>query len=223
MGYAGKLKEKNLAIHWRSRGFSIGNIQKKLGVSKSTVSIWTRGVTLTLAQKRKLYLNAKTGQLKGSIIAAENKKRIRKLEEEQLLKQGKSEIGKISRREFFIAGVALYFAEGDKSSNNIGFSNTDPRAIIFMMKWFRKFLVVPEKKYRAYLYLHSNLSERKAKQFWSKITNIPLKNFGKTYIIKNDKNRLRKTRHQYGVLRINISDVKKIRLLKGWITGVLGD
>jgi len=221
MGYAGKLRERDLAIQLRAQGLSIGAIKLKLGVSKSSVSIWTRDVKLSYAQKRKLYLNSRTGQLRGSIIAAENKKRRRELEEKTLLAIGKKEVGRLTKRNFFIAGISLYFAEGDKQGDSIGFSNSDPRAILFMMKWFRKFLKVPEDKYRAYLYIHDNLNQRKAKKYWSKLTGISLKKFGKGYIVKNDKNRLRKVKHQYGVLRITISDVKLLRRMLGWIAGVL--
>lgn len=223
MGHAGKLRERNLAIQLRSQGFSIGAIQLKLGVSKSSVSIWTRDVELSYAQKRKLYLNSRTGQLRGSIIAAENKKRRRKLEEKTLLAIGKKEVGSLTKRNFFIAGISLYFAEGDKQGYNIGFSNSDPRAILFMMKWFRKFLKVPENKYRAYLYIHDNLNHKKAKKYWSRVTGIPLKNFTKSYIVKNNVNRLRKIKHPYGVLRITISNVKLLRRMMGWIAGVLGN
>lgn len=48
-------------------------IQRRLGISRSSVSLWTRDIKLTREQLEKLYLNKKTGALRGSIIVAMNK------------------------------------------------------------------------------------------------------------------------------------------------------
>jgi len=77
MSYAGKLDLKLKAQKLRKRGLSVKEIEKKLKVSRSSVSLWIREVKLTKKQLKKLYLNKKTGQLKGSIIAAMNKIKIR--------------------------------------------------------------------------------------------------------------------------------------------------
>ena len=46
MGYIGKLKEKKLAIKLRRKGYSYREIQKKVKVSKGSLSLWCRGVIL---------------------------------------------------------------------------------------------------------------------------------------------------------------------------------
>ncbi|MBI4175143.1 helix-turn-helix domain-containing protein [Candidatus Berkelbacteria bacterium] len=223
MGYAGKAYERSLAIKLRLEGLSVAAIQKRLGVSKSSVSLWTREVQLTTEQKKKLYLNERTGRLRGSIIAAENKRLRRAEEEHSLYSAGKSELGMLTNRDKFIAGVALYFAEGDKTGYSVAFSNSDPRSIVFMMDWFRIFLKVPENKFRGYLYIHDDQNIPLAKDFWSKIANIPLMQFTKVYIVPNNKKRFRRRIHSYGVFRISISDVRYLRRIKGWIAGILGD
>jgi len=220
MSYAGKLELKLKAQELRKKGFSIKEIQKRLKVSRSSVSIWVRDIRLSRAQLRELYLNKKTGGLKGSIIAAMNK--IRKREEltKRLNKEGMREIGKLSKRDRFITGVSMYFAEGDKGGKNVSFSNSDPRAIKFMANWFRCVCKVPKRKLRASIYLHDNLDEQKAKKFWSNLIKIPLNQFRKTYIVKNNPYRLRKVKHIYGVLRVTVSDVNLHRKIMGWICGV---
>jgi len=220
MGYAGKLELKNKAQLLRKKGLSVKEIQRRLKVSRSSVSLWVRDIQLTKKQLRKLYLNKKTGGLKGSIIAAMNKTRARKELTEKLMKEGKKEVGIVSKRDKFVAGISMYFAEGDKGDKNVSFSNSDPRAIKFTVNWFRNICRVPLNKFRLSLYIHDNLNERKAKRFWTKLTKIPLAQFRKSYIVKNNPHRLRKVRHIYGVLRITVSDVNLHRRIMGWISGV---
>ncbi|MCK4454260.1 hypothetical protein KAU51_02840 [Candidatus Parcubacteria bacterium] len=220
MSYAGKLELKLKARELRKKGLSVKEIQRKLKVSLSSVSLWVRDVELTKKQLEKLYLNKKTGQLKGSIIAAMNKIRKRKEITEKLIKEGKKEMGNLSKRDRFITGIAMYFAEGSKTDGDVEFSNSDPRAIKFMADWFREFCKIPEEKFRCSLYIHDNLDEGKAKKFWSKITKIPLTQFRKSYIVKNNPYRLRKVKHIYGVLRVGADDVNLHRKVMGWIEGI---
>lgn len=220
MGYAGKLNLKTKARELRKAGLSIGNIQKKLKVSRSSVSIWVRDVNLTQKQFAKLYLNKKTGALRGCMVAALNKIEKRKRITKELLRKGKKEMGKLSKRDRFVIGVAMYFAEGDKVGESIGFSNSDPRAIKFMIDWYREFCKIPEDKFRCNLYIHDNLNELKARKYWSRLIKIPLSQFNKSYIVKNNPIRLRKTKHECGVLKVSASNVNLHREIMGWIDGV---
>ena len=220
MSYIGKLDLKLEAQKLRGKGLSIKEIQKRLKVSRSSVSLWARDVKLTERQLKKLYLNKKSGALRGSIVAARNKIKAREEITEKLLQEGIKEIGVLSKRDNFIAGVALYFAEGTKGDKNVSFSNSDPLAIKFMVEWLRCFCAVPENKFRVSLYLHDNLDEKKAKQFWSDLTKIPFAQFGKSYIVKNNPLRLRKVKHIYGVARITASNVNLHRKIMGWIAGL---
>lgn len=184
------------------------------------MSLWVRDIKLNKKQLEKLYLNERTGALKGSIIAAMNKIKTREELTRRLLQEGIKEIGKLSKRDKFIAGVAMYFAEGGKTDKNVQFSNLDPKAIKFMVKWLKEFCKVPQEKFRGSLYLHDNLDEKKAKNFWTKLTDIPLRQFTKTYLVKNNPHRLRKVKHPYGVFRITVSNANLHRKIMGWISGV---
>ena len=220
MGYAGKLELKSKAICLREKGFSIKEIERKLKVSRSSASIWVRDVKLTPEQIDRLYRNKKTGSLRGSYIAAINK--IRKSEEltRKFREEGEKEVGRLSKREFFLIGVAMYFAEGNKSGKNIAFSNSDPRAIKFMTDWFLNVCKIPKNKLKCDLYIHDNLDEKKAKNYWSELIGIPLEQFRKSYIVKNNQNRLRKVKHIYGVLRVGSNNANLHRKIMGWISGI---
>jgi len=221
MGYAGKLDLKLKAQFLRKKGLSVKEIQKELKVSRSSVSLWVRNIQLNKKQLKRLYLNKKTGALKGSIIGAKKKQREREDLTRKLIIEGRKEVGNVSTRDRFIAGIAMYFAEGDKKDGHIGFCNTDPNAIRFMVDWIREFCNLPKEKLRGALYIHDDLDEKKAKKYWSELTGIPLTQFTKSYIAKNNLNRLRKKKHIYGVFRVSTSSVVLHRKLMGWINRVL--
>lgn len=217
----GKLDLKIRAIELRKKGLSVKDIKKKLGVSLSSVSIWVRDVRLTNEQLKKLYKSKKIGSLKGSIIAAQNKKKQREAITERLKNEGKKEIGTLSKRDRFIIGVAIYIGEGGKTDRDISVVNSDFRLIKFMMNWFKDFCLVPINKFRGSIYIHDNLDENKAKIFWSKKTGIPLSQFTKSYIVKNKERKLKKTKHLNGIFRIKITDANLHRKIMGWVDGIL--
>jgi hypothetical protein len=220
MGYVGKLEEKYKALALRKKGYSYNEILRQIDVSKDTISRWCRDVKLTKSQKLRLYKKKYSGGLRGCIIGAKKKQKEREELTQKLLKEGIEEIGNLSKRDKFIIGAALYFAEGSKGDEHVCFSNSDPRAIKFMVEWFRRMCRVPIKKFRGSVYLHDNLEEKKAKRFWSELTGIPLDQFTKTYLVKNNPNRLRKIKHQFGVFRMTISNVNLHRRIMGWISGI---
>ena len=223
MGYYGRLELKLKAQEMRKGGTSYNEIINALNLPKTTVSDWCKDVQLSNSQLQKLYQSKKAGALKGSIIAA-NKKRLNRLHETELLyKQGIKEVGEISKKERFVAGIAFYAAEGTKSDKSCAFANSDPAIIKFMVDWFLEFGNLKIDKFRAALWLHDDLDEKKAKKYWSNLTGIPLEHFYKSYLVKNKDNskKIRKNIHAYGVITIYVSNVSLIRKLMGWIGGVL--
>lgn len=222
MSYPGKLELKLKAQTLRKRGLSIKEIQRQLKVSRSSVSLWVREIKLTQKQIKKLYFNKKKGKLKGSYIAAMNKIKTREELIKKLIREGRKEIGRLSKRDRFIAGIAMYYGEGGKTDGDVSFANSDPRLIRFMIGWFREFCDISNKKFRGNLYIHDNLNEGRAKKFWSDLTKIPCSQFTKTYVVKNNPYRLRKVKHVFGVFRIKVSNVNLHRKIMGWMKGLVG-
>ena len=137
-----KFEFKSEVYKLRTRGFSIGKIASKLNLSKSTVSLWCSEIKFPKdiqdKLKAKMILAGHTGRLKG---AETNKnKKINSIREAK--EWAKKEFKDISLREYFIACIALYWAEGSKSESTTGFVfvNSDPKMISFMYKWLLKSL-----------------------------------------------------------------------------------
>jgi hypothetical protein len=216
----GKLDLKIKARELRKKGISIKEIKRNLGVSLSSVSIWVRDIKLTREQLNALYINKRTGNLKGSIVAAQNKKRQREAVTRKLKEEGVKEVGKLSKRDRFIAGISIYAGEGGKTDRDISFVNSNPNFIKFMMDWFKDFCGVSVDKFRGSLYIHDDLNEKKAKNFWSKLTGIPISQFTKSYIVENNIKRLRNRKHENGIFRIKISNANLHRKIMGWVDGI---
>lgn len=160
----------------RLLGMSYSQIKQKINVSKSTLSIWLE--KYPLSQQR-------IDELRGS-----NFHRIEKFRDtmrikresrlNDIYKDAVNTIKKISHRDLFIAGLFLYWGEGDKSGSTFSISNTDPDMMKFFMRWARAFHI-PEDKFRVVLHIYSDMDEVSEKKFWSDVLKISLENFRKTY------------------------------------------
>jgi len=223
MGYFGKIEEKALALKLRRRGLSYSEIQKLVKVSKDTLSRWCRDIILSPEQIERLRKRKLKGSERGRIIGAKKLQEKRLREIELLNLSGRKDIGDLSKRDRFLIGVSLYAAEGVKSDHNVEFSNSDPRMISFMMKWFREFCDISKDRFRGAIWIHDNLDKHKAVKYWSKLTKIPVNQFHKTYVVRNKENsrKVRKKRNEFGVFSIRVSSAKTQRKIMGWVSGIL--
>ena len=146
---------------------------------------------------------------------------IAKAEEiERLRREGVEQIGRLSEREFLVAGTALYAGEGAKTDGEIAFANSDPRMILFFVKWLRHFVDVDESRLRVRLYLHQGLDLGAACAFWRDLTDIPLSQFGKVYRAVPDPS-IRKAKHVNGCPSIRYSCSRSHRFVMGLVTALL--
>jgi len=176
-----KLKEKRIVQRLRKQGLSYNEILQKVSVAKSSVSLWCRDIELTAEQKNRLIKKIEENRQRFSklgpkILALKRQKEIRKIK-----KAAKKEIRPLTPYEFKIAGAMLYWAEGSKSEG-VEITNSDPMLIKFMVDWLKEVCAAPPERLKAHLNIHANQNDKKIKKYWSKITNIPLSRFGKSYI-----------------------------------------
>ena len=215
-----RLKARRL----RRKGWGIKTIAYKLAVSSSTISYWCKDIELTVEQiqeltrrshdpfygKRKDYLN--------------RIKQERFLKIENLRQQGIKEVGTLTQRDLFIAGIALYWAEGFKKDRRLGFANSDPAMIKLFLRWLIQYCRVPKKDIRVRVGLNISHKERikKVEQYWSKITGISLKQFQTPFFQKFTwKKNFPKPEEYFGVLRIRANkQLTLFRKINGWIEGL---
>ncbi len=210
---------KNRAIQLRKNGSSYGEIKKKLQVSKSTLSYWLNDVPLKEEYRKKFYTNKILNLARG----AQSQKERRLREVAEIIKNAKNEIGSsISLESYRLFGTALYWAEGSKK-NELRVTNSDPYLILFMVRWFEKILNVPPATLKAYLNIYPQQNELSIKKFWSQLTNIPLENFGKSFVKPLSKNYKKNTLY-YGTIQIRVPKGTDMRhRIFGWTKAVLHD
>ena len=223
MGYFGKLEEKEVAKSLRKKGYSYNRIKLATGLSKDTISRCCRDIVLTSAQIKQLDLNRKKGQTLASLKGAKSNQFKRIQTEKALLDEGIKQVGELTDRDKFIAGITFYQGEGSKTNHAVEFTNSDPETIKFMVNWFEKYCDIKKVDLKCSLWLHDNLDESEAKKYWSKYLNISNQQFGQTYFSKNKPNspKIRKNIHQFGIIKLRYYDSTKLRLILGWIKGVL--
>ncbi|HCG76995.1 MAG: hypothetical protein COZ37_04415 [bacterium (Candidatus Ratteibacteria) CG_4_10_14_3_um_filter_41_18] len=101
MGYTGKLAEKLRARELRKNGLSYNEIKKILHVSKSTLSLWCRDITLSGEFENRLAQRKLKGALKGSIVNAKKQQRKRIAETEKIHRKIRGWIKSILRNPLF--------------------------------------------------------------------------------------------------------------------------
>ncbi len=76
----------------------------------------------------------------------------------------------------------LYWGEGSKNTNSLIFTNSNPKMIRSYLTLLRKSFELDESKFRALVHVHEYHEDIEIKKYWSKITNIPLSQFSKSYL-----------------------------------------
>jgi len=163
MGYRGKLAEQQQARQLRRTGLPLAEIALRVGVAKSSVSLWVRDVEFAPVRSPPRGRRRDPNALQ----------RRRQAEIDRLLVEGRARIGRLSEREFLVAGVALYAGEGTKRDGALRFANRDPRMIFFYYCWLRRFFEIDESRLRVRLYLHEGLDLAASVSYWSALTAIP--------------------------------------------------
>jgi len=138
-----------IARELRTNGFSFSEISKRIpGVGKGTLSGWLKDIELSPAQKERLLTKVKRAANKGRLKGAFRNHQKRIDSTRDTIDQAKSEVLIKSKNPLFATGFMLYWAEGKKTREETGFTNSDPLMILLMLKWFRLFCNVPESKFR---------------------------------------------------------------------------
>jgi transcriptional regulator with XRE-family HTH domain len=207
----------------KKKGYSYNEIMAEIPVAKSTLSSWLNQIQLTTDQQKRI------SQLWIEKIRRHNKKHNlgewnRKKRQEEITAirvRAKKRIGALTRREFQIAGIMLYWAEGSKSGDGIQICNADPLLMIFMMHWFRTFFPLTEDRFYGSIHYHEGQNEQEIKEFWSKLTKVPLQQFNKSFK-KPPGTGHRKHYLQWGVFRIRVTrSADLFHELAGWKDGLI--
>jgi hypothetical protein len=209
MGFRGKVWEQEEARRLRGDGWTLQDIAEKLGVSKSSVSIWVRDVPFTPSPRR-------WGPQRRPNPASFAKQR----QIEELDAAGREQIGTLSDEAFLAAGVALYAGEGSKTEGAVTFANTDPKMVEFFCAWLRRFFEIDERRLRVRVYLHEGLDLGAAEDHWAAVTGVPREQFRKPYRAVADPS-IRRNKHEFGCVYVRYSCTRTHRRIMGLTRALL--
>ncbi|MGW6212989.1 MULTISPECIES: hypothetical protein [unclassified Streptomyces] len=174
----------------RRQGRTYNEIQAELGCSKSSVSLWVHDLPhpepRCTPEEQRARMNAGLARLR----AEQDQVR------EETKRQAAESIGELSDRELFMAGVALYWAEGQKSKpyqrrETVAFVNSDPGVIQVYLAWL-DLLDVPRERLRFRVMIHETADVDTAERYWADLVGIDATTLLATTLKKHNPKTVRK-------------------------------
>ncbi|MDP3996147.1 MAG: helix-turn-helix domain-containing protein [bacterium] len=176
--------DKVRAFELRKQGKSYKEISQLLGMSLSTLSDWFKNEPWSNEIKSRLA--SKASAKNACKLELMHKARSTQLKNlyEKARREAKDEYKKFRENPLFIAGLMIYWGEGDKLSKyRCSVANTEPK----MIRIFVKFLVLCGVKYDrivGWILLYPDLDASVCRNFWVKEAGLDNIRFTKSIIIK---------------------------------------
>ncbi|MFJ8110281.1 hypothetical protein [Streptomyces sp. NPDC096132] len=214
---------RDRARELRLQGWTYDQIQVELGCSKSSISLWVRD--LPKPERKRNSAEASAIARRGWEATLQ-----RREEERQHVKAvAKQAVGDLSDREVFLAGVALYWAEGAKDKSysrreRLHFINSDPNVISFFLRWLDT-LGVERERLRFRVSIHESANVKDAEEFWAGLAGVEPSALQKATIKKhNPKTSRKNTEEAYrGCLIIYVlKSADLYRRMEGAWYGIVG-
>ncbi|MFJ4952871.1 helix-turn-helix domain-containing protein [Streptomyces sp. NPDC088760] len=207
----------------RLQGWTYNEIQAELGCSKSSVSLWVRDLPHPEAkctpEEQRARMNAGLARLRAS----------QDRERAATKRAAAAAIGKLTDRELFIAGVALYWAEGTKDKPHrrtevLQFINSDPNVIKLFLRWL-DLLEVDRDRLTLRVSIHETADVEAAEKFWADVVGVDVAAFSRATLKKHKPVTVRKnTGASYrGCLVIYVQQSADLyRRMEGTWYGIVG-
>ena len=209
-------KDQEKAFELRRQKKSYRAISAELGIPKSTLAswfkgeLWSREIRDALAQETSF-----TNPDKMRKVADGTRKKWAQWHG-YCQQEAVEEFPSLKDDPLFIAGLMLYWGEGDRVLKNgiVRLGNSDPSLVKLFYLFLVKSLGVPKEEVRSWLLLYPDLVDSVQKNFWNRATGIPLDQFRKSTTIQG---KHPTKRMSYGVCYVYIHSRKlKEKILK-WI------
>ena len=210
-----KTSEREKARELRTVGCSVKEIERALGVSRSSVSIWVRHIRLDDRQRRVLAAKVTEGRLR----AAE-----RKATAARAVRRAYQEDGRVLARERgpdYAAGCMLYWAEGCKCRTAAKMSNSDPSLLAYFAAFLRVHFEAPDEKFRVHCNLFADHLERQREieRFWLTALELPSSCLRKSIVNTYSKYSQKKRQNKlpYGTCRLAVHNTRIVQTIYGSI------
>lgn len=180
-----KVKIREKAKKLRAQGKTYSEIQKDLKrtISKSTLSYWSRGISLPQSYFDRVQLLSAEGAARGRKIALVTNRVKRKRYLASLTKRSEYIAPLLKSKDVAKIGLSmLYLGEGAKWKGHRGLhlANSDPDIVRIYIMLLQKCYGIPKEKLRAKITYRADQNLTSLITFWSRVTGIPKHHFYKT-------------------------------------------
>jgi len=196
-------KDKELAIKLRKGGSSYNEIVSLLKIPKATLSDWLRNEKWSTEIKKRLA--DRVQEMSTARLVDLNKTRGSLLDRayREAKVEAAQELAYLKYNPLFIAGLMLYWGEGDKVTNgSVRLSNTDPGLIKLYTVFLRDICAIPESKMRGHILVYPDLDKEACLTYWSRESGLDRQYFVKCVTIQG---RHKTRRLGYGICSIYVS------------------
>ena len=180
-----RLEEKyEQAVQFRKRGFTYSEISKIIGVSKSTVSNWLAKKAFSKKVKEVNLKRAAKDNVKRIGLINKARKAERTVSYAQAVQSAETEYNHYKKDPLFIAGLMLYVSEGDVVSKHlVRISNGNIEIHRIFIAFAKAYLGVPQEKFRFWILLYPDMSQKVCVKLWSKKLELTSENFHKNQVL----------------------------------------
>jgi transcriptional regulator with XRE-family HTH domain len=218
-----KTEERQLVRRLRQeQGLSVRELATAVGVSKSSVSLWVRGIELTDAQVAAL--RDRNPAYNGQRLGAQTRVALGRARRAAHQEEGRARVR--AAEEEFIRACLLYWAEGAKSRHSLSFSNADGEMVRLWMDALRSTLGAPESRIRLTCYLYADHLERQraVEDYWLNLTRLHRSNLCRSIVNNYSRGSQRKRTNMlpYGTAKIAVHDTRLIQMVLGGIQEIGG-
>lgn len=213
---------RTLARDLRTQGLAYHEIAARLGVSKSSVSLWVRDLPVP---ERLTYEECRKRAARGTHDYWAIEREVRRARRNGEVAAAAAEIGDLSDREILIAGAIAYWCEGAKAkpprhAERVVFINSDPALITFFLRFLNAAGVSPDDLVLR-VYIHESADAMAAQQYWLGLTGARPDQFRRPVLKRHNPKTVRKNvgEDYYGCLRIDVLHSAALyRRIEGWMS-----
>lgn len=208
-------KDKAIAYKMRSAGKSYNEIRDSLKIPKATLSDWfskigwSHEVAKILAARVQIKHTArlvKLDAIRGRHLAQVY---------DQARREAAMDLDALKYNPLFIAGLMLYWGEGDKATKSqVRLANTDPELIKLFVIFLKNVCNIPDEKIGVSILTYPDIDDQSNRAYWSIISGIAETKFLKSVHIKG---RHKTKRLGHGVCSVFVcSTYFKVKMLE-WL------
>jgi hypothetical protein len=212
-----KTSERDMARKLRLEGVSMREIERRVGVARSTVSAWVREIELTDHQREELVARGMAARTRARRIYYRARRRRSQDEGRAVARRGEP---------LHAAGCMLFWAEGSRHRNHVQFVNSDPAMVAFFMSFIRRYFKVPNESIRVAcnLFVDHEERQREIEGFWLATVDLPRSCMTKTTVNKYSRSskRTRKNKLPHGTCRVTVHSTQVVQHIYGAIQEYAG-